>query len=102
MAVEYEFVFLTPLGLDKDSLKETFSELEKQVKSINGKVVNKEDWGSKELAYEIKGNDQANFWIWQLGFPEDTKFASLNTFLNRSSNIIRYLLLKSPIKKGKE
>lgn len=94
MTKEYEFVFLTPLGIDDDKLKTTFSELEDQIKSIDGKVEDKEKKGREDLAYAIKGNNQANFWIWQLEFPKNSDFSSLNTFLNRSETIIRYLLLK--------
>ncbi len=94
MAVNYEFVFLTPTEIDKEKVEKTFSQLEKQLKTIDGKITKKEDWGKKNLAYKIKGNDQADFWVWDLELPEETKFSSLNTFLNRNEIIIRYLLLK--------
>ncbi len=93
MAVKYEFVFLTKPDAKKDELKETFSELEKQIKSIDGKIKDKEEVGRKDLAYQIKGQDQAQFWVWQLDFPEKSKFNPLNTYLNRSDAVIRYLLL---------
>ncbi len=102
MGTEYEFVFLTPTEVDEKKLKDTFTELEKQIKSIKGKIIDKEDWGRQQLAYEIKGNKRAFFRIWQLSLPQDFNSSSLNTFLNRSDIIIRYLLLKSFKKKGEK
>jgi len=95
MAVEYEFVFLTPTGSEEKELKEIFSELEKQLKLIKAKITDQRDWGSKDLTYQIKGNEQAKFWIWNLDVPDSADFSSLYTYLNRNETIIRYLLLKS-------
>jgi len=93
MAVEYEFVFLTPVETDQEEFEQVSSKLEKQIKSMDGKVKDKNKWGRKDLAYDIQGNDQAVFRIWVLEFPEKTVFSSLKTFLNRNEKIIRYLLL---------
>lgn len=94
MAVEYEFVFLTPAEVEEEVLKKTLSGLEKEIKQINGKINDKEKIGRKALAYQIKGEDQAVFLVWHLQFPEDTKIESFNTYLNRNDTIIRYLFLK--------
>lgn len=102
MGTDYEFVFLTPTEVDEKQLKKTFSELEKQIKTIGGKIIDKEDWGRQELAYEIKGNQRAYFRIWQLDLPQNFSFSSLNTYLNRSDIIIRYLLLKLSKKEGEK
>ncbi len=94
MAVKYEFVFLTPPGTDKKKLETVFSDLESQIKSIDGKVKDKKKEGKKDLAYEIKSNSQADFWVWEIDFPQGPNFDALNTYLNRSDTVIRYLLLK--------
>lgn len=102
MANEYEFVFLTPEKVDEKELKNVFSELEEQIKTIKGKIIDKKDWGKQQLAYEIEANKRANFWIWQLELPKNFDPVKLNTYLNRSEKIIRYLLLKTFNGKGEE
>ena len=89
----YEFVFLTKPGLNQDKLKDLFSSLEKQIEKVGGKAKKKNHWGTKSLVYPIKKQHKADFYIWQLDFNQELKLKSLNTFLNRQANIIRYLLL---------
>lgn len=98
---KYEFVFLTQAGLKKDKLEAVFSDLEKEFKKAGGKVEKKEDWGKKDLAYPIKKQSQADFWIWWLNFKDKVNLFSVNTFLNREKNIIRYLFLRETKKRRK-
>jgi len=90
----YEFIILTRPSLDKEKLEKLFKEVIEEIEKISGKVSKKEELGKKTLAYPIKKETKALFWVWQLEFEKSPKFSNLNTFLNRSSGIIRYLMLK--------
>lgn len=100
MVKEYEFVFLTPSEMKKKRREEIFSNLEDRLKKAKVKVTEKEDWGEKQLVYQIKDNKSASFWIWHLA-PQNSsfEFSSVSTYLNRQDDILRYLLLT---KKGEE
>lgn len=90
---KYEFIFLTHPDFEKDQLEKIFSVLEKEFKKIGGKVTEKEDWGRKELAYPVKKQNRAYFWIWHLDFKGEVDINPINLFLSRESGVIRYLIL---------
>jgi len=93
MTKKYEFIFLTRVDLG-DKEKELFSSLEEVIKKAGGQVEEKEEWGKKKLAYPIDKETEAFFWIWHLSFSGPVNLASINTFLNRNSKVIRYLFLR--------
>ena len=91
---KYEFVFLTKPDLEEKKLKLVFSGLEKEINKVKGKVEKKEELGKKSLVYPIADKREAFFWVWQIVFKEGkVDFSSVNTFLNREANIVRYLFL---------
>ncbi len=94
MAGKYEFVFLTAPDMKKERREEMFEQLEERLKKAKTKITDKEDWGEKKLAYPIKDNKSASFWIWHLN-SKDTNFdfSPLTTYLNRQDGLLRYLLL---------
>jgi len=94
MSKQYEFIFLTgpkTTGKEKETI---FSDLEKEIKDIGGKVKKKEDLGIKYLAFEIKDNKEACFYVWHIQFEKSPDFDNINLFINRGEKIIRYLFLK--------
>lgn len=87
----YELTFLLN---DEGELKS----LESLVESVEGKVVNKQKWGSKELAYPIKKQSTALYYTWELDVAPQ-KLKELKQKLNYSEKLLRYLLLKMEEKK---
>lgn len=96
MSGKYEFVFLTVPDMKKDRREEIFNRLEDRVKKTKSKVIKKEEWGEKKLAYPMRKNKSASFWIWHL-VSEDVglDFSPVTTYLNRQDDVLRYLLLTS-------
>jgi len=94
MTNQYEFVFLTNPALSGKKKETLFSSLEKEIKNLGGKVEKKEDMGLKRLAFEIKDQKEAAFNVWGLQFKDSFDFSSVNLFINREEEIIRYLFLR--------
>jgi len=76
-------------------------EKEKIIKTIEDKLVemsfdvdNREDLGSKSLAYEVRGQEKGDFWVFNIGGAMPIKSKDFRLFLNRETNVIRYLILK--------
>lgn len=91
----YEFIFLTRTELAKEKLEKVIKELESQFAKAGAKIKKREEWGKRDLAYEIRDQKKANFWVWQVSFAGSVNLSPLNTFLNREQEIIRYLFLKN-------
>lgn len=76
-------------------------EKEKIVKLVEDKILglefvveNREDMGGKPLSYQIKGQEKGDFWVFNIGGNKPIKSKEFKLFLNRETNIIRYLILK--------
>ena len=58
------------------------------------KVKSKKEWGLKDLAYKIEKNEKGMFLIFEIVGKEGLKLEKVNVFLNRQTEIIRFLILK--------
>ena len=57
----YETVFILNPVLSEDQIKETVQKYEKFLTSKGAKIISKEDWGLKKLAYPIQ-NKKSGFY----------------------------------------
>lgn len=91
---KYEvIVVLNPKAESKEKEK-SIGVIEAKIAEMKFEVENREDMGTKSLAYKIKGLDKGDFWCFHVGGKNPIKLNEFNLFLNRESNIIRYLILK--------
>lgn len=82
---QYQLTFL----LNEESELKKINEL---ITSLNGKVINQENWGEKTLAYPIKKNKKAHFYHWLIEIPKN-QIKELRKKLNYNEKLIRYLIL---------
>lgn len=91
---KYEvIVVLSPKAESKDKEK-VLKLVEDKITEMQFSVDNRENLGSKSLAYKIKGLEKGDFWVFTVGGNKPIKSAEFKLFLNRDINIIRYLILK--------
>lgn len=83
---QYEFIFLLKEKKEREKI-------EGLVSSLKGKILEKEEWGEKTLAYPIKKEKTAFFFVWQISL-ERKKLTELKKKLNFNEKILRYLFLK--------
>jgi small subunit ribosomal protein S6 len=90
----YEMMLVLPGKATATKVKSSKEELEKLISTLKGKIVKSEEWGKKDLAYNIKGNTSGNFLLYNIELsPEGVK--ALRDKLKMEEEIIRYLLVKS-------
>jgi small subunit ribosomal protein S6 len=90
---KYELTIVLSGNATAAKKKKTQEAIEKIVKTIGGKVGKIEDWGKKELSYEIAKNDSGIFLLYNLELEEEA-VKMLPQKFNLEENIIRYLLVK--------
>ncbi len=98
----YEIVTIFAPTVSEEKLKNDISKIKSIIKNSNGEVEKEEDWGNKQLAYEIKKfkNGIYNFISC---FVEKTSFVDeLKKFFSSNENIIRYGIKKIDKKVEKE
>ena len=86
----YEAVFILNPVLSEVQVKETVSKFEDFLTSRGAKMVSKEDWGLKKLAYEIQHKKSGFYHLFEFQAPAEIIIA-FETELRREERIMRFL-----------
>ena len=62
------------------------------IEAAAGKVLSEDDWGRRSLAYEINGEYEGFYYVWQLELPA-AKVNLLKNQLRLKDSVLRYLLV---------
>ncbi len=90
---KYELTIVLPGSVTPVKKKAAKEKIEKLIKVLKGVVVKFDDWGEKQLAYEIKKNTSGTFLHFQIEL--DGNFAKeIDKKLRLDEEVIRYLLVK--------
>ena len=86
----YEAVFILNPVLSETQIKETVSKFENFLTSKGAKMVSKEDWGLKKLAYEIQHKKSGFYHLFQFEAPGDI-IRAYETEFRRDERVMRFL-----------
>lgn len=93
---KYESVIILKPYLNKEKLQETISKIEDKINEY-AKITKKEEVGKKELAYEIKGNKEGHYFLYEFQMEDKIKAESIHEIerLYRiTDEIIKYITIK--------
>lgn len=95
---QYELVVLLHPDLEID-IDSPIAKLEKLIESSGGKVIKRDNWGKKRLAYAVKHHDFAVYVAFNIQIdPKNVR--SLDNSVSLSEEVIRHLLV-SRVEAGK-
>ena len=86
----YETVFILNPVLSEQQIKETVSKFEDYLTSKGSKMVAKEDWGLKKLAYEIQNKKSGFYHLFQFEAPAEV-LLGFETEFKRDERVMRFL-----------
>jgi len=90
---QYETVFILTPVLSEAQMKEAVQEYEKFLKSEGAKLVSKEDWGLRKLAYPIQKKSTGFYTLFEFqAAPSDIE--KLEVKFKRDERVIRFLTVK--------
>ncbi|MGV6828601.1 MAG: 30S ribosomal protein S6 [Flavobacteriales bacterium] len=89
----YETVFILNPVLSEDQIKETVQKYEKLLVSKGAKMIHKEDWGLKKLAYPIQHKKSGFYHLFEYTVAGDV-INTLEIEFRRDERIMRYLTVK--------
>ena len=89
----YETVFILNPVLSEEQTKETVLKYEKFLTSKGAKMVSKEDWGLKKLAYPIQNKKSGFYHLFEYTV-EPTIISELELQFRRDERFMRYLTVK--------
>ncbi len=86
----YETVFILNPVLSEDQIKETVQKYEDFLVSRGAKMIAKEDWGLKKLAYPIQHKKSGFYHLFEYTVPGEV-IAPLELEFRRDERFMRYL-----------
>lgn len=88
----YELTIVLPGKATAAKKKDVIERIEKMVTANGGSITKTDDWGKKDLAYDIKKNDSGVFVYFELEMPSQAAKA-IKDKIRLEDDIIRYLLI---------
>lgn len=89
----YETVFILNPVLSEEQIKETVKKFEDFLVSKGAKMVSKEDWGLKKLAYAIQHKKSGFYHLFEYTVDGDA-VNNLEVEFRRDERVMRYLSVK--------
>ena len=89
----YEAVFILNPVLSETQIKETVQKYEDFLVSNGAKMISKEDWGLKKLAYPIQNKKSGFYHLFEFQVPGEV-ITPLELEFRRDERFMRYLTVK--------
>ena len=86
----YETVFILNPALSEEQVQKTVDKYEKSLKCNGAKIINKEVWGLKKLAYTIENKNSGFYNLLEYTAPAHI-VSSLELEFTRDETVMRYL-----------
>ena len=96
----YELIVLLHPDLEID-VDTPVSKIEKLVQQLDGKIIKKDNWGKRRLAYRVRKQDFAVYLYFELSLPTSAVRELENTILI-TEEVIRHLLVSKITHPAKE
>lgn len=93
---QYEIAVLYHPDLEVD-LSKAEERVTKIISDNGGKITATDNWGKRKLAYDIKANEHAVYVFYTVDI-EPTKVQQIETTLNITSEVIRFLITKPDLR----
>ena len=90
---KFEVVLLFNPELSSNKLDSEIKDITSKISSKSAKIINQEDWGLRDLSYNIKKFKKAFYSFLQIEAPGHI-IKDINRELNQSENLLRYLFIK--------
>ena len=90
---KFEIVLIFSPDLATNLLKDEINNFKKKLEASSAVVVNHEDWGLRDLSYNINKFKKAFYKFLQIEVSGSI-FKDLNNQLNQSESLLRYLFVK--------
>lgn len=93
---KYESVIIIKPNLSKSKFEEISSKIDNKIDGL-AKNVNKQDYGQKSLAYEIKQNKKGHYLVYQYELEENNNenvLSEIQRFCRITDEILKYITVK--------
>jgi len=100
-ATHYEILFIIPNKFTDEEAKTVYERVEKTIADAGGQITNREYWGKKRLAYEIKHNAFGYYGLYEFDL-ERPDLAKVDSALRLSADVLRHQIVTKQQKTAME
>ena len=90
---KFEVVLIFSPDLALNSINNEIDGFKNKLESKSGKIINEEDWGLRDLSYNISKFKKAFYFFLQIE-ASGSFVKNISKELNQSENLIRYIFIK--------
>ena len=90
---KFEVILLISPEISNSILKDNLKNFEESIKNDEGIIKNTEDWGLRDLSYDILNFKKAFYRYYQLEI-DGSNIKKITKNINQNDNIIRHLFIK--------
>ena len=90
---KFEVVTLLSPELSSQNLSKEIEFFKGKISSNDGKIISEEDWGIRDLSYNIMKFKKAFYNFFQIEI-DGSNLLSIKKDLNQSDNLLRYIFIK--------
>ncbi len=91
---KYELALVVSAKVEDEVRTATVEKAKEAITSLGGQITNVDDWGKKQLAYEIQKMNEGFYYFIQFD-AETTMPGELEQKLRIMDNVLRYLVVKA-------
>lgn len=91
----YEITVLYPSGINQKEEQEALKEVEDIFSDVEAKLIEKDAWGKRGLAYRIGGENEGSFVVYYFEM-DPSKLKEVDEALRIIPNVLRHLIIKPP------
>ena len=91
---KYETIIIINSNADSETIEKVISSVENLISNDGGNLINKDNWGRKRLAYEIRGNKDGFYVLFK--YEADPAFIQrFERYLVLNEQIIKYMTVRA-------
>ncbi len=91
---KYELALVVSAKVEDEVREATVEKAKEAITSVGGQITNVDEWGKKQLAYEIQKMNEGFYYFIQFDAETDIP-AQLEQRLRIMDNVLRYLVVKA-------
>ncbi len=90
----YDLTLLISTAIEEEARAQILAEVENAIQRGNGSIVSRSDWGTRNLAYQIQRQNDAEFHLLQMTGPPSL-LEELGHSLHITDGVLRFRIIKS-------
>ena len=90
----YEIMYIIRTTISEDEIKNVAKSFEKVLTDNGAKIVDVNEWGQRELAYEIKDYKSGYYYVINIEATDDKAINEFDRIARNSKDVIRHLITK--------